>query len=361
MEDEYGRPFIGKAGQLLDSLLEQTGFKREDLYITNAVKCRPPENRDPSAKEIKACKPYLIDEIARVQPRYVVALGNHALRSLTGDSGITKHRGSLLRLHQDFHGSADVFPTTHPAAALYYPANTEIIQDDLRLLHRTIDGTFTEIDAPWMDTCGVNVAVYAADDVLSFDLETNGLQTRDPFSRIYLCGMDGGAQHVGMYESMRAATTALQQAASFGTRIVGHNSSAFDRLMLRSAKGIDIHCDDTMLMGWLLHEEWGNMRKLNLESLCVAELGVRPWKKDVTWDWSKPLTIPWPEAKAYCARDARMTRQLYFALEKPLKADGQLWNFYDKLMLPASRALADMEERGLYVNNEHTAEARSLL
>jgi uracil-DNA glycosylase family 4 len=363
-EDAYGYPFIGRAGELLDNLLMETGFRREDCFVTNVIKCRPTDSegkdRAPNAREIKACRQYIIGELQAVQPRYVIPLGNIALKALTGVTGISKHRGVLLDLHGVVGESdARVFPTIHPAAALRYPHFGNQIRDDLKLLRRTIDGNFVEVNVPWRESSSLTIDMgWFVLEPWSFDLETNGVKTRDAFAHIYLCAIDNGATDVGVYENIDAAVDRLVRTRA---RKVGHNSSAFDRLWIQKCVGANIKCDDTMLMAWLLHEEWGGaqVRKLNLEALAVSELGARPWKKDVTWDWSDPRSIPWDEAKAYCARDTRYTRLLALDMMPKLQADGQLWTFYDKLMLPASRAIADMEERGLLINNHHVAEAKA--
>lgn len=97
-EDRQGVPFVGRAGQVLNEMLEQAGFRREDVFVTNSVRCRPPENREPAAKELEACRRYLIDEIGAVRPRVIVALGNSALKTLTGKSGVSKYRGEQLEV-----------------------------------------------------------------------------------------------------------------------------------------------------------------------------------------------------------------------------------------------------------------------
>jgi DNA polymerase len=104
-ENKTGRPFVGRSGALLTTLLEQAGLKRSEVYITNAVRCMPGrignKQQKPTAKEIKACKPHLIREIKEVQPDTIITLGNEALRSLTGLSGITAYRGQSFELHKD--------------------------------------------------------------------------------------------------------------------------------------------------------------------------------------------------------------------------------------------------------------------
>jgi DNA polymerase len=115
-EDEQGFPFVGRSGQLLDRLVfEETGLRREQFYVGNVVKCRPPGNRDPLPDEIEACTPWLVRQLELVQPKVIVTLGNFASKYLLETKeGITRLRG---RAHPHRSG-ATVVPTFHPAAVL---------------------------------------------------------------------------------------------------------------------------------------------------------------------------------------------------------------------------------------------------
>lgn len=114
-EDLQGEPFVGRSGKLLDRLLlEELGLDRRSVYIANVVKCRPPDNRDPRAEEIAACRPYLDSQLSLIDPRVVVTLGNFATKLLLDtDLGITKLRGRAYEV-----GPRRLVPTYHPAAAL---------------------------------------------------------------------------------------------------------------------------------------------------------------------------------------------------------------------------------------------------
>jgi DNA polymerase len=135
VEDETGRPFVGAAGKLLNSLLQDIGVDRSSLYITNVVKCRPPNNRDPTDEEINACKPYLIRQIAVVRPRRIVTLGRHSTRVILGLGGlrvseISRVRGRVFKVA--IAGvEVEVYPTYHPAAALYNPSLRGVLKEDL--------------------------------------------------------------------------------------------------------------------------------------------------------------------------------------------------------------------------------------
>ncbi len=121
-EDKLGRPFVGKAGQLLDRIIEKMGYKREDVFIGNIVKCRPPGNRDPHRTEVEACLPYLKRQVEILKPRIIVCLGRVALNNLLdGDYPITKVRGQVF----EYHG-IPVIPTFHPSYILHQQTQEKV-------------------------------------------------------------------------------------------------------------------------------------------------------------------------------------------------------------------------------------------
>ncbi|KUO83944.1 MAG: type-4 uracil-DNA glycosylase [Thermoproteus sp.] len=135
-EDEEGRPFVGPAGKLLTAILARHGVDRgRDVFITNVVKCRPPGNREPLEDEIAACTPYLVEQIAAVRPRLIIALGVHSARTLMGLAGrkiakIADVRGKCFEVRI---GAVDttLCVTYHPAAALYNPKLRGALEEDL--------------------------------------------------------------------------------------------------------------------------------------------------------------------------------------------------------------------------------------
>jgi DNA polymerase len=124
-EDKQGRPFVGAAGQFLNELLASIGLRREDVFITNMVKCRPPNNRDPFPGELDACTHYLDEQIAEIQPKIIVPLGRHALSHWFPNESIGRVRAKPKRI-----GNVTLFPLYHPAAALHNGGLRATIEED---------------------------------------------------------------------------------------------------------------------------------------------------------------------------------------------------------------------------------------
>jgi DNA polymerase len=142
-EDKQGVPFVGAAGKLLGKLLEGIGLTREDVYVANVLKCRPPGNRDPQPEEIESCEPHLWKQIELIQPTLIATLGNFATKLLSGKpNGITQVHG---REQQVSLGGNPVtlYPIFHPAAALYTPRMLQVLEEDFAripgLLGRAIE------------------------------------------------------------------------------------------------------------------------------------------------------------------------------------------------------------------------------
>ena len=133
-EDLQGEPFVGKAGQLLTKMIEAMGYRREEVYIANVVKCRPPGNRDPEPDEIAACEPFLKAQIAAVGPKVVVALGRFAAQTLLRDpTPISRQRGCW----RDYEG-VRLMPTFHPAYLLRNPPEKKRAWEDLQLVMKEL-------------------------------------------------------------------------------------------------------------------------------------------------------------------------------------------------------------------------------
>ena len=139
-EDELGKPFVGASGKFLDSMLEMIDLKREDIYITNIVKYRPPDNRDPKPEEKKAFLPYLQSQLEVIQPKILVTLGRHSMNCFLPDLQISKVHGEPKRVKLSLKPDKDdileviILPLYHPAAALYNPAQRQTLIDDFAVI-----------------------------------------------------------------------------------------------------------------------------------------------------------------------------------------------------------------------------------
>jgi uracil-DNA glycosylase family 4 len=134
-EDEQGLPFVGRAGQLLTKIIEAIDLKRDDVYIANVIKCRPPANRNPEPDEIATCEPFLFQQIDTIKPRVIVALGTHAAHTLLKtDVPISSIRGK----QHDFRG-AILIPTFHPAYLLRSPERKREVWEDMKLVKALLD------------------------------------------------------------------------------------------------------------------------------------------------------------------------------------------------------------------------------
>ena len=130
-EDAEGRPFVGRAGRLLDEVLVEAGLSRPDVWITNVVKARPPKNRDPKAPEIAHWMPFLVRELELIQPQLIVPLGRHALKHFAPEAKIGEVHGKLV--------DGRLFPLYHPAAAMYNQTLKATLFEDARALGALLD------------------------------------------------------------------------------------------------------------------------------------------------------------------------------------------------------------------------------
>lgn len=132
-EDEKGRPFVGAAGRILNEAMEKAGIKRSQVFITNVVKCRPPNNRIPQDDERNACRPYLERQISLIEPKIICILGNTAYFSMLGGKSIAANRGKIIKKNGQRY-----FLTIHPAAAIYNRSLRTVLENDLFTLAKEI-------------------------------------------------------------------------------------------------------------------------------------------------------------------------------------------------------------------------------
>lgn len=394
-EDEAGEPFIGAAGQLLNDLLKGAGIKRDEVYITNSAKCRPPGNRKPKAKEIKTCSfSYLYKEIGELKPEFILLLGNTALTAVLGKSGITKHRGQAHIKHFaalnadgtlcDEPVTATVFGTFHPAAILRNPSNREPVEADLARFSRLIRG-----DKEGVPQTKVKVARTKAQlltlrrhlmqaDEISFDLETycdhpQALESEkaalqdyrgDEYSHVASIAFstrEGVSYVVPLWHvespwgvrqvdgEPRIAKRIDRKVLSIfkpcleresGVKYIGHNGK-FDVRWLRT-KGVRARLTfDTLLAAHALDEN----RMNGLKPLSQVVLGADAY--DVGDELKDAPTMPLKKLATYNGKDTDYTLRLYHKLRPQLIDEPRTLRAFKFLSMPASNALVDIERRGI--------------
>lgn len=138
-EDELGLPFVGAAGKFLDEMLASISLKREEVYIANVVKCRPPNNRDPLPEEAAACWPWLLQQIKTIQPELIVTLGRHSMERFLPNQKISQVHGRAMRREIPEIGRQVFYTLYHPAAALYNGSMREVLIKDFRRIPKILE------------------------------------------------------------------------------------------------------------------------------------------------------------------------------------------------------------------------------
>lgn len=362
-EQQSGLPFQGQAGQYLNRIFREAGLKREDLYVTNAVKCRPPDNRTPTKTEIKRCRQYLARELEVIQPELVVLLGNTALQSGLGVTGITKRRGSAEKV-----GDVTYFSTYHPAAILRNPAlEGEFVADShaiARLARGDASSPKTKVTLIRSEQALAKLChtLDGIDSAISFDVETRGrdgrkdagLQPWAPDGVIDVLGLcwEPGHSHVVAIDHPDArwqtSTESVYQAldvALQNKKLVGHNAK-FDLEWLK-AKGLDLKATfDTFVAAHLLDENRSN----SLKSLARTYLGAGHYEGSV--DFKSGEVQDLKTLAIYNGRDVDYTLQLYPILKKEILKSNKMTRLFKFIMMPAVNAFPDIELVGFPVDME---------
>jgi len=137
-EDASGQPFVGAAGKFLNEMLATIKLKREDVYIANTCKCRPPENRDPNPEEIAACWPWLLEQIKIIQPKLIITLGRHSMERFLSNVKISDVHGTIIEKEISGIGLQKIFTLYHPAAALYNGSLRETLKKDFQKIPKLL-------------------------------------------------------------------------------------------------------------------------------------------------------------------------------------------------------------------------------
>ena len=362
-EDEQGIPFVGRAGRLLDQMLATAGIDRDDVFVTNAVRCRPPGNETPSAGQIAKCRPYLEAEVAAVQPRFLLLLGGSALKSVTGAGGIMKERG-----RPSAHGDTIVMPTLHPASIFYQESNRAIVQQDLRYFRTLMRrgyiplSTDTGINPILVDTWArVTELLAALTGLVSFDIETSDLYpwkgqiTAIGFGTLH-------AQYILLVHhrdspwSRDDIENILAQAVDRLDRcyLIGQNAK-YDQLWLQVKYGIKLLLAfDIMLAHYLLDENQFHA----LEYIARLYLNAPAW--DIPLE-AKQGAATDTEMAVYLAHDLLYPLRLFPLLNQQIAADPLLNTLYHHLLMPLANTFVRIEAHGAYIDFHRLKDAHTFL
>ena len=356
-EEEESKPFVGKAGQYLDEVMERCNLSRDDVFISNVVKCRPPGNRTPKTSEVKACHDFLVKEVEAVNPDYIMALGGVALKALTGRGGVTRLMGSWTTSKKDF-GSRRVFICMHPSGVLrqeFYKSKFEfsiqqfsnIVQDRTS----TIKTDYQLVTSPKLFRKAI--ADIKAADVVAWDIENSG--GFNPYHKgsilcIGFATRPGKAWVFPLYHPQmrvkgagKVLDTLKEILEAKKPKKVAQNGQYERKWMLHI--GINPRLDfDTKIAAYLLDENGPTGLKPLAKALCQAP----DWDEGIDWETIPPLKKLWP----YNATDADYTLRLYYLQRKKINALPELARLMKFLMLPAADILAEVEYRGMAIDRE---------
>lgn len=362
--DDPVKPFSGPAGQRLDLELSRVGLKREDIYITNVVKCRPPDKRTPEKGEIEACRQFLTAELGTVQPSYLLLLGNPALWTITKKSGITKHRGQVQT-----DGKTTVMATFHPSAIRRNPKLTPYFAEDFIRFSQIVNG---RDKPPELNITIVRDLEQLRDLIRSvketsafaYDLETEGLYEWVPFSRLWCIGIATAPDRAWViplehpdHEWSDFAKDQIHKTLVFlfetlDRKRAAHNGE-FDNRWLRSRGIRTEHSFDTMIAAHLLDE---NLTK-GLKPLARQYLGAGHYEKQVDVTLHPPPLEPLCH---YCGEDVCYTYALRPILGEQLLEDRRVFRLFKTLLMPATQVFSRIESTGIYLDQKRLKERTAI-
>lgn len=363
-EEKGGKPFIGPAGKKLTEALTDAGLDRSSVYISNAAKCRPPQNRKPEANELASCLPYLLEEIEAVQPKVIICLGNVPMGVLTGiNKDITKRRGKVLSLTKGLRINAPVMATFHPSSVLHpggapnyarivedfkfarslmhqndpvaadplmyrFPpgSSDESIIEALRLLSETKNHLIT-CDLEW--TAGRN----------SEDMIWPWSQRGDVHSISFTGETDAGVVSVALSWPLSPVVAPVVHRL-LKNRSIGFHNATSDMLWL-TAKGFDPALSaDSMVLTFLLDET----QPRGLEDVAVKYGGVQGGWKNHLFQQRPQTSDQWDEILTYNAEDTKATLYAVKGLANAVRAlepqrRQDVFNLHKHLLLPVTKVL----------------------
>ena len=368
-EDNINKPFSGNAGKYLEEEFNHVEILRKDIYITNAVHCRPPDNRTPKVSEIKACDNWIKKEIAEVNPMYILLLGNTALRSALGRGlKITLARGKVVQVGEKLY-----FPTFHPAAILRDVNKKQIFREDIKRFSQMVkEGELREDEAKnfnpilideWKDLEELKKD-FSVNSSITLDIETNTLNPWEEGSLVNCIGLGTRKNQWIIPLSHRESPFFRpkdQMMIMFfldhlleGKRIYTH-SGKFDLLFLRVKYGMKWKVNFDSLMASFLLDENGSHKLKFLASVFYGAPNYDLDKADKIGGASLEVLAE------YCARDVYYTRKLAINFRKKLKEDPALYLFYKTLIVPTINMFIDVERRGAWIRKKELGKIRKEL
>lgn len=370
-EDSKGEYGHGNSHKLLLDLIHSAGLEFEDIYYTPVVKCRKPESGKVPANSLKVCKTeYLALEIERVKPDYVITLGSTAMKALTNKAKITEVHGKVM----EHKGGFKILPTFHPSMSMRDPRFWDRIHTDFRKFGKIIRGEALRshtlnvervIDRNGLERCLDDIRRAS---VVSFDLETNGLQMRLKTSKIGQTILaTRRKQYVIEHEFFtKEAMKRFHSRASVilqGKKVVAQNGK-FDNLWLYYQYGVRFPLTfDTMLASHLCDENSPNGLKENARAILEAEdWDVPLWIKNGKGQDKRGLTeIEKVMRSEYAAWDGYYTEKLHTHFVKELAKDPDLEKLFYKLVMPVARAYEQVEMNGVHIDLSNMKKAHTLL
>jgi DNA polymerase-1 len=365
-EDKRGTPFIGESGKILRNELHKNGLL-DQTYITNLVKCRPPNNRTPTAAEIKACRHYLDEEIAQLTPDFVVTAGVPSTKTLfRGRAQINKFHGEVIENPKVSYIGMPVF---HPAYTLRDPSKLPGLQDDIARLARLVKGGLRDDTVEWTvvrkGNLGTFIREFEEASEFAFDTETAGLF---PFAKDgYISAIGIALTHrtwviPGMMhpeyqrfshspfahgDALRKLMQLLFFLAHRDKKRTYAQNGKFDNKWMRCLFGGSFRLTfDVMLAHHVLDENLAH----DLTSLCRTYLDEPEY--DISLAEKQGKSEKPVRNYKYCAQDAAYTLRLGKLFESMLRTEPELHRLFWKITMPGARAMEDAEMEGLVINEE---------
>ena len=354
------RPFIGPSGQLLDKVLQTTQLpERSNIFVTNALLCRPPQKKPKLKSAIRCCQSRLMEEMEQVKPKLIIALGNIAMHALTDDHDlrITKEQGRVIK--SKFLPDVNIVPVVHPAAILRSPGEYKLFYGAMHSASNIYSGqpasstgTTTWREVQTSEDMEALIALLRGRDIIAADIETTGLNPRR--DDVLVLGI--------AYERNKVIVVWPEFLTKELFEIPGllwsWQNGKFDVSFLRRRGFKATVHHDLMLLSYCLNEHGGIH---GLEQIAARELGAAAYKHKVKKKVGKKgfANLPPDDLMERVATDADYTIQATKKLLAKVEANPRLKKLYYNILIPASEFLRQVERNGIYVNRELLAEFKA--